>query len=152
MKAHNIHQPVHSRDTTVAPLRRKDDVYTSPAKKRKLDHFVDNGNIVEDDDEGLGSVKSEASSPVKATIKDEPSLNEVLATTNYPWLRYPTTRTKSMEDTEADAFNEFIVSSAFAPINAPSSFEGGTAIDANQSNDSTIGGGNMAQDGILILD
>ena len=148
MKAHNIHQPVHSRDTTVAPLRRKDDSYNTTTKKRKLDHFAENGNIVEDDDEGLGRVKDEAPTPVKTTIKDESSLSEVLATTNYPWLRCPLTRTESTEDT----FDDFIVSNAFAPINAPPSFEGGDTIGTRQGSNGTIGGGDMTKDGILILD
>ena len=136
----------------MTPLRRKDDGYNPTPKKRKLDHFVDNGDIVEDDEEDFGKVKSEAPSPVKATIKDEAALNEILATTNYPWLRCGAPRTKSMEDAENAAFNEYIISSAFTPVNAPSGFEGGSDLVPAQLNNSTIVKGEMSQDGILILD
>lgn len=80
MKFHGIHQSQSGsttaseiRDTLIASPRRKT---SSPAgssnKKRKLDSYADtSSNMNTDDDEGLGSIKAESSTPVKAEIKVE---------------------------------------------------------------------------------
>ena len=80
MKFHGIHQSQSGstttseiRDTLIASPRRKT---SSPAgssnKKRKLDSYVGTtSNMNTDDDEGVGSIKAESSTPVKAEIKAE---------------------------------------------------------------------------------
>lgn len=86
MKFHGIHQSQSGstiaseiRDTLIASPRRKaSSPPGSSSKKRKLHSYADTTyNMNTDDDEGLGSIKTEPSAPVKAEIKAEIKVESV---------------------------------------------------------------------------
>ena len=152
MKAHGIHQPASSRDSIVPPLRHKGDIGTPPSKKRKQDQFSSDCSAAVDDDETPGRIKDEVIHPGPGTalVKDEHSLHdETQAGMNYPWLYGAPQLDPSMSDD--NAFNDFIVSGAFEPINPQPSY--GQAISRqNDKDEGTLTGNDAAQDSILILD
>ena len=94
MKFHGIHQS-QSGSTTVStireasiasPSRRSPAPASTSTKKRKLDKFAETtSNLNTDDDEGLGDIKAESSTTVKAEvvkaerIKDEHNVQESIA-------------------------------------------------------------------------
>ena len=118
MKAHGIHQPTSTaRDTAVPPMRSKEqNSFKDPgAKKRKIDEF-DSSNVGPIKKEaGPKSIKDESigtrAAPTNAAIKNELPLEQ-----DYPWLAYRASSSASTMDDAA--FNEFIATNAFEPINA----------------------------------
>lgn len=162
MKAHNIHQPACSRDSIVPAIRRKDESYcpAPPSKKRKQDQFVDSGNIAADDEEGLGRVKDETNGvdPNNTVIKSEPTFQEGTALgepvfgNDYPWLRYPGSRVDSNDGDEGSAFDDFIVSGSFDPMNTTSHFGDASAAKLNEGGEAPMDGADESSASILILD
>ena len=163
MKAHNIHQPACSRDSIVPVIRRKDDSYSQapPSKRRKQDHFAEMGDMAADDDEGLGRVKNETNGidpsnniiKSETTFQAETSMGEPVFGTDYPWLRYSASRVNSKDADESAAFDEYIVSGAFEPMNATSQFEdAGAAKPSDEGAPPVIQGGIESDGSILILD
>lgn len=162
MKAHNIHQPASSRDSIVPVIRRKDDSYSQapPAKKRKQDHFADNGDMTADDDEGLGKVKDETNGvdpnntiiKSEAALQEETRMGEPVFGADYPWLRYSASRVDSNEGDEGAAFDDFIVSGAFEPLNATSHFEDAGTAKPGEGGGATVNVGAESGGSILILD
>ncbi|MCJ1244214.1 hypothetical protein MMC30_001412 [Trapelia coarctata] len=162
MKAHNIHQPACSRDSIVPVIRRKEDSHcqTPPSKKRKQDHFADTGDMAANDDEGLGSVKDETDGvdpnnnivKSEAAFQENTGMGEPVFGNDYPWLRYSASRVDSNEGDEGAAFDDFIVSGAFEPMNATSHFEDASAAKPGEGGGAAVNGGGESSGSILILD
>lgn len=162
MKAHNIHQPVCARDSIVPAIRRKGEscIQSPPSKKRKQDHFADSDNIAADDDEGLGRIKNETNGidpnstiiKTEAAFQEETGIGEAVFGNDYPWLRYPGGRVDSNDGDEGAAFEDFIVTGDFEPMNTTSHFEDAGTAKPGEGNEVAMHTGHETGGSILILD
>ena len=120
MKAHGIHQPVNAprEPTTLISTRNKDDSTKQSPKKRKLDLTNDYATTRQDKTE-MGYVKEECNVPEdkKPVVKSEFNPHTRNTHRGFVWNGLPDGSAVVPSNATDTAFNDFIDSGAFEPIN-----------------------------------